>query len=141
MARGLGFAAGAEFVLDADLLAAEERAGTINFVIDFAALFAGDLAADLAADLAVVLTGVFATGLAEAFGTDFAFVLAAGALRVGFNASEPIGPTGTMSLRLGVRPALTVAFFLGSGLRTGSAGFGAPNLRRTGLSPQISSRL
>ena len=106
-------------------------------MIDFAALFAGDLAADLA----VVLTGVFATGLAEAFDTDFAFVLAAGALRVGFNASEPIGPTGTMSLRLGVRPALTVAFFLGSGLRTGSAGFGAPNLRRTGLSPQISSRL
>jgi len=111
LARGFDLAAGAEFFGDADFLAAEERAGTTNFVIDFAALLAGDFAGDLV----VVLTVVFAIGLAVVFETGFAFVLAAGDFRVGFKASEPIGPTGTMSLRLGVRPALTLAFFLGSG--------------------------
>ena len=95
----------------------------------FAAGFAADLLAslvDLAADLAptVLAAAVFVAGL-----------------RVGFKASEPMGPTGTESRRVGVRPALTFAFFLATGLRAGSAGLGAPSFKRTGLSPQISSRL
>ena len=113
------------------------------------------LALDLAAGLEAVLPAGLAAGLATDFPEDGAALLAvllatlaaglpadfAGALRVGFKASEPMGPTGTESRRVGVRPALTLAFFLATGLRTGSAGLGAPNLSRTGLSPQISSRL
>ena len=117
------------------------------------------LALDLAAGLEAVLPAVLPEGLAAGLATDFpedgeallAVLLAtlaaglpadfAGALRVGFKASEPMGPTGTESRRVGVRPALTLAFFFATGLRKGSAGLGAPNLSRTGLSPQISSRL
>lgn len=96
-----------------------------------AVLVAG-LLADLAAGLALERVADFAA--------DFAADFVVG-LRVGFNASEPMGPTGTESRRVGVRPALTFAFFLATGLRTGSAGLGAPSFKRTGLSPQISSRL
>ena len=102
-----------------------------DFVAGLIVLVAG-LGADFDAVLGAVLAPAFAVGLAPDV---------AGALRVGFKASEPIGPTGTESRRVGVRPALTLAFFLATGLRTGSAGLGAPSFKRTGLSPQISSRL
>lgn len=102
-----------------------------DFVAGLIVLVAG-LGADFDAVLGAVLAPAFAVGLVPDV---------AGALRVGFKASEPIGPTGTESRRVGVRPALTLAFFLATGLRTGSAGLGAPSFKRTGLSPQISSRL
>ena len=127
----------------------------LALALDLAAGFAAGLATGLEADLAAGLAADLAAGLAPDFaeygGALLADLLAAlkaglpadfaGALRVGFKASEPIGPTGTASRRVGVRPALTLAFFLATGLRTGSAGLGAPSLRRIGLSPQISSRL
>lgn len=109
--------------LPADLLA--------GLALVFAAGLA-DFVAGLAADLLGALVGALVEALVGAF---------AGALRVGLRASEPIGPTGTESRRVGVRPALTLAFFLATGFRTGSAGLGAPSFKRTGLSPQISSRL
>jgi len=106
------------------------------------------LALDLAAGLLAGLTTDFETGLLLDLAGALPAVLAAGlpldlagTLRVGLSASEPMGPTGTESRLVGVRPALTLAFFLATGLRTGSAGFGAPSFKRTGLSPQISSRL
>ncbi len=112
-----------------------------------AALAAG-LALDLAAGLLAGLTTDFETDLVLDLAGALPAVLAAGlpldlagTLRVGLSASEPMGRTGTESRRVGVRPALTLAFFLATGLRTGSAGLGAPSFRRTGLSPQISSRL
>lgn len=112
-----------------------------------AALDAG-LALDLVAALLAGLTTDFETGLLLDLAGALPAVLAAGlpldlagTLRVGLSASEPMGPTGTESRRVGVRPALTLAFFLATGLRTGSAGLGAPSFKRTGLSPQISSRL
>ena len=123
----------------------------LALALDLAAGFAAGLATGLEADLAAGLAAGLAPDFAEYGGALLADLLAAlkaglpadfaGALRVGFKASEPIGPTGTASRRVGVRPALTLAFFLATGLRTGSAGLGAPSLRRTGLSPQISSRL
>lgn len=112
-----------------------------------AALGAG-LELDLAAGLLAGLPTDFETGLLLDLAGALPAVLAAGlpldlagTLRVGLSASEPMGPTGTESRRVGVRPALTLAFFLATGLRTGSAGLGAPSFKRTGLSPQISSRL
>jgi hypothetical protein len=116
----------------------------LALVADLAVVFEDDLLSDLGADLAADLGDDLAAGFADALPIDFdtAFTPAlTGAFRVGFKASEPIGPTGTESRRVGVRPALTLAFFLATGLRTGSAGLGAPNFNRTGLSPQISSRL
>ena len=89
--------------------------------------FAAGLAADLALGLAVALLAALAPK-------------GAGFL-IGFRGASGIAATGTESRRVGVLPALTVAFFLATGLRTGSAGLGAPNFKRTGLSPQISSRL
>lgn len=115
----------------------------VGLVAVFAVVLLTDLVAGLVAGLAADLADVFAAGLPVdlvASFVDLAVALEAG-LRVGCKASEPIGPTGTVSRRVGVRPALTVAFFLATGLRTGSAGLGAPNFKRTGLSPQISSRL
>lgn len=114
------------------VLATDFVAGLIVLVTGLAAGLEADLGADFDAVLGAVLAPAFAVGLAPDV---------AGALRVGFKASEPIGPTGTESRRVGVRPALTLAFFLATGLRTGSAGLGAPSFKRTGLSPQISSRL
>ena len=120
---------------------------------DFVAGLLADLAAGLAlergADLAAGLVAGFAADLLAGLvdlAADFAPTVLAAAvfvagLRVGFKASEPMGPTGTESRRVGVRPALTFAFFLATGLRAGSAGLGAPSFKRTGLSPQISSRL
>ena len=132
-----GLVAGLAEVLEAGLLAdlvaglALERGADLagGLAAGFAAGFAADLVAgfvDLEAVLApaVLAAAVFVAGL-----------------RVGFKASEPMGPTGTESRRVGVRPALTFAFFLATGLRAGSAGLGAPSFKRTGLSPQISSRL
>ncbi len=119
----VALAAGLLAVLGADFVA--------GLIVLVAGLAAG-LDAGLEGDLGAVLAPAFAVGLAPDV---------AGALRVGFKASEPIGPTGTESRRVGVRPALTLAFFLATGLRTGSAGLGAPSFKRTGLSPQISSRL
>lgn len=121
--------------LAADLLAvlaADFVAGLIVLVAGLAAGLVADLEADFEAVLGAVLAPAFAVGLVPDV---------ADALRVGFKASEPMGPTGTESRRVGVRPALTLAFFLATGLRTGSAGLGAPSFKRTGLSPQISSRL
>ena len=120
-----------------------------GLVVDFVAGLLADLAAGLALergdDLAAGLAAGLLTGLVD-LAADLAptvlpaAVFVAG-LRVGFKASEPMGPTGTESRRVGVRPALTFAFFLATGLRAGSAGLGAPSFKRTGLSPQISSRL
>jgi len=111
----------------------------VGLVAVFAVVLLTDFVAGLAADLADVFAAGLPVDLVPGF-VDLAVALEAG-LRVGCKASEPIGPTGTVSRRVGVRPALTVAFFLATGLRTGSAGLGAPNFKRTGLSPQISSRL
>jgi len=99
-----------------------------------------DFEAGLILDVAGGLTRVLPKDLPAALVAGLALDLA-GTLRVGLSASEPMGPTGTESRRVGVRPALTLAFFLATGLRTGSAGLGAPSFKRTGLSPQISSRL
>ena len=118
------------------VLAADFVAGLIVLVAGLAAGLEAGLEADLGADFDAVLGAVLAPAFAVGLAPDVA-----GALRVGFKASEPIGPTGTESRRVGVRPALTLAFFLATGLRTGSAGLGAPSFKRTGLSPQISSRL
>ena len=118
------------------VLAADFVAGLIVLVAGLAAGLDAGLDADLGADFDAVLGAVLAPAFAVGLVPDVA-----GALRVGFKASEPIGPTGTESRRVGVRPALTLAFFLATGLRTGSAGLGAPSFKRTGLSPQISSRL
>lgn len=118
------------------VLAADFVAGLIVLVTGLAAGLDAGLEADLGADFDAVLGAVLAPAFAVGLAPDVA-----GALRVGFKASEPIGPTGTESRRVGVRPALTLAFFLATGLRTGSAGLGAPSFKRTGLSPQISSRL
>ena len=115
-ALGAALDAGLELDLAAGLLAGLPTDFETGLLLDLA----GALPADLAAGLPLDLTGT---------------------LRVGLSASEPMGPTGTESRRVGVRPALTLAFFLATGLRTGSAGFGAPSFKRTGLSPQISSRL
>ncbi len=120
-----------------------------DFVADLVAGLLADLAAGLAlergADLAAGFAADLLAGLVD-LAADFAPTVLAAAvfvagLRVGFKASEPMGPTGTESRRVGVRPALTFAFFLATGLRAGSAGLGAPSFKRTGLSPQISSRL
>ena len=110
---------------------------TAGLALERGADLAAGLAADLAADL---LTGLVDVAADLAPSVLAAAVFVAG-LRVGFKASEPMGPTGTESRRVGVRPALTFAFFLATGLRAGSAGLGAPSFKRTGLSPQISSRL
>lgn len=118
------------------VLATDFVAGLIVLVAGLAAGLDAGLDADLGADFDAVLGAVLAPAFAVGLVPDVA-----GALRVGFKASEPIGPTGTESRRVGVRPALTLAFFLATGLRTGSAGLGAPSFKRTGLSPQISSRL
>lgn len=118
------------------VLAADFVAGLIVLVTGLAAGLDAGLEADLGADFDAVLGAVLAPAFAVGLAPDVA-----SALRVGFKASEPIGPTGTESRRVGVRPALTLAFFLATGLRTGSAGLGAPSFKRTGLSPQISSRL
>lgn len=118
------------------VLATDFVAGLIVLVTGLAAGLDAGLDADLGADFDAVLGAVLAPAFAVGLVPDVA-----GALRVGFKASEPIGPTGTESRRVGVRPALTLAFFLATGLRTGSAGLGAPSFKRTGLSPQISSRL
>ena len=118
------------------VLATDFVAGLIVLVTGLAAGLDAGLEADLGADFDAVLGAVLAPAFAVGLAPDVA-----GALRVGFKASEPIGPTGTESRRVGVRPALTLAFFLATGLRTGSAGLGAPSFKRTGLSPQISSRL
>ena len=118
------------------VLAADFVAGLIVLVTGLAAGLDAGLEGDLGADFDAVLGAVLAPAFAVGLAPDVA-----GALRVGFKASEPIGPTGTESRRVGVRPALTLAFFLATGLRTGSAGLGAPSFKRTGLSPQISSRL
>ena len=118
------------------VLATDFVAGLIVLVAGLAAGLDAGLDADLGADFDAVLGAVLAPTFAVGLVPDVA-----GALRVGFKASEPIGPTGTESRRVGVRPALTLAFFLATGLRTGSAGLGAPSFKRTGLSPQISSRL
>ena len=118
------------------VLAAGFVAGLIVLVAGLAAALEAGLEADLGTDFDAVLGAVLAPAFAVGLAPDVA-----GALRVGFKASEPIGPTGTESRRVGVRPALTLAFFLATGLRTGSAGLGAPSFKRTGLSPQISSRL
>lgn len=110
----------------------------------FEAGFEDDLEAGLEADLPAGLAADFTAALTPDLTTDLTPVLAdvlADVLRAGLAVSEPIGPTGTASRRVGVLPALTLAFFLATGLRTGSAGLGAPNFKRTGLSPQISSRL
>lgn len=127
----VALAAGLLAVLGADFVA-----GLIVLVAGLAAGLGAGLEADLGADFDAVLGAVLAPAFAVGLVPDVA-----GALRVGFKASEPIGPTGTESRRVGVRPALTLAFFLATGLRTGSAGLGAPSFKRTGLSPQISSRL
>ena len=120
-----------------------------DFVAGLLANLVAGLALERGADLAAGFAAGFAADLLAGF-VDLAAVLApavlavavfVAGLRVGFKASEPIGPTGTESRRVGVRPALTFAFFLATGLRVGSAGLGAPSFKRTGLSPQISSRL
>ncbi len=131
----VALAAGLLAVLGADFVA-----GLIVLVAGLAAGLDADLGAGLEADLGADFDAVLGAVLAPAFAVGLVPDVA-GALRVGFKASEPIGPTGTESRRVGVRPALTLAFFLATGLRTGSAGLGAPSFKRTGLSPQISSRL
>ena len=116
-----------------------------GLLADLAAGLALERGADLAAGLAAGLAADLLAGLVDLAADLAPAVLAAAVfvagLRVGFKASEPMGPTGTESRRVGVRPALTFAFFLATGLRAGSAGLGAPSFKRTGLSPQISSRL
>ena len=136
MALAKDLAAGLPLDFEAGLLAGFPVDRGADLLIDLAGALLTGLPVGLVAGLVADLLADLPTALPAGWELELA-----GALRVGLSASEPMGPTGTESRRVGVRPALTLAFFLATGLRTGSTGLGAPSFKRTGLSPQISSRL